>query len=82
MTIGLLLFSGWQWTSASDWFANPDSAPIQQEIIDPPNQQLIDPVEPTTAVRPTESLPTTELLLNDAQPLERLPEPSPTPIAV
>ena len=64
MAVGLLLFGGLQWASASDWFANPDSAPAQHEVIESPDQQQVSPTV----------LPATELLLNDAPP-DNLPEP-------
>jgi len=80
LALGLMLFSGWQWTSASDWFANPDSVPAQQEVIEIPNQQIIDPAESTPALQPTESLPTTDLNLNEVAPVDELPNPTPTPI--
>jgi hypothetical protein len=80
LAIGLLLFSGWQWTSASDWFTNPNSVPAQQEIIESPNQQPINPVETAPAVRPTESLPATELLLNESPPADGVPELTPTSV--
>jgi hypothetical protein len=80
LAIGLMLFSGWQWTSASDWFTNPDSVPVQQEVIEMPNQQIINPAESTPALRPTESFPTTDLHLNEVAPVDGIPNPTPTPI--
>jgi hypothetical protein len=80
MAVGLLLFGGWQWTSASDWFANPDNAPTQQEVIEAPDQQYLNPVEPTPASRPNESLPATESLLNQAPSEDNIPAPTPTSI--
>jgi hypothetical protein len=80
MTIGLLLFGGWQWTSASDWFASPGSTPAQQDVIEAPEQQPMNPPESTPAARPTEPLPSTELLLNHPPPVDEAPEPTPTSI--
>lgn len=78
MAIGLLLFGGWQWTSASNWFANPGSTPAQEEVIEGPDQQVLNPAESEPAIRPTESQ-TTELLL-DQVPADGEPEPTPTSI--
>jgi hypothetical protein len=79
MAIGLLLFGGWQWTRASEWFADPDSAPAQQEVIQAPDQQVQNQAEPLPAIQPTESLPTTELPLDQAPAADSVP---PTPASI
>jgi hypothetical protein len=79
MTIGLLFFSGWQWTSASDWLSGTDHPPAQQEVIEVSPEQ-VNPAEPAPGTYPTDELPTTELRPEDAAPAQEAPGSSTTPM--
>jgi hypothetical protein len=80
MAIGLLLFGGWQWASASNWFANPESAPAQQEIIEAPDQQVLNPAESFPAAQPADSAPITDVHPEQELPADDIPVQTPTSI--
>jgi len=51
-----LLFGGWQWTSANDWFFDSGSAQPQQEMINTPGVLQANPKQPTPTATKVPSL--------------------------
>ncbi len=56
LTGAFLLFGGWQWTSANDWFFDPGSAQPQQEIINTPGVLQANPKQSTPTATEGSSL--------------------------